>query len=150
MKITFCGHRDFVAGEEYEKRLLDYLEERTAGDNVEFYLGGYGGFDRFALSCCKKYKATHTDAKLIFVTPYMNIDYQKKHLEYVAKDYDEIVYPDLEGVFSRYAILYRNRYMVDKSDVVVSYINISCGGAYKTYLYAVKNGKEIYNMGKLK
>ena len=40
--------------------------------------------------------------------------------------------------------------MVDKCDILVSYVNWVYGGVYKTYSYAMKKGKEIYNLGCLK
>ena len=56
MIVTFCGHSKFSASMEYERKILSFLEE-WVGDNVaEMYLGGYGEFDGFAYTCCKKYK----------------------------------------------------------------------------------------------
>ena len=40
--------------------------------------------------------------------------------------------------------------MVDKCDILVSYVNREYGGAYKPYSYAMKKNKEIYNLVKNK
>ena len=57
--------------------------------------------------------------------------------------YEESVYPPLEHVPRRFAILRRNEWMVDKADILVSYVLHGWGGAAKTLAYAEKKGKEI-------
>ncbi|MCI6582844.1 MAG: hypothetical protein MSH15_12835 [Oscillospiraceae bacterium] len=44
------------------------------------------------------------------------------------------------------AILVRNMKMVDRSNLIVCYIQHNSGGAYKTVQYAKNNGVEIYNL----
>lgn len=63
MVITFCGHSDFEKVKGDEERLLNYIEKVANKEQVDFYLGGYGNFDNFALSCVKLYKKEHSDAK---------------------------------------------------------------------------------------
>ena len=46
----------------------------------------------------------------------------------------------------RFAITYRNRFMIEKSDFVIVYVEHSWGGAYSAYKYALKKGKQIYNL----
>ena len=70
MVITFCGHVDFCYSKEYEQKVLHFFEEKIGQNRAEFYLGGYGGFDKFAYNCCKKYKETHPNVILVFITPY--------------------------------------------------------------------------------
>ena len=122
------------------------MEKRIGDDSVEFLLGGYGGFDSFAYSCCKKYKSTHPSASLIFVTPYISESYQRTHLNEYAEIYDTIIYPPLENVPPKFAIIYRNRYSVEKADVIISYINHKFGGAYAAFQYARSLKKEIFNI----
>ena len=78
MIITFCGHATFVGTKETESRLLDFFDQAIGQETVEFYLGGYGAFDEFAYASCKKYKETHRDARLVFITPYITEQYQKR------------------------------------------------------------------------
>lgn len=149
MVITFFGHSSFSATKELEDKLISLLEA-TAGDGeAEMYLGGYGGFDDFVYACCKKYKATHPSVSLVFVTPYITLEYQKNHLAHKSKLYDCVVYPEIEDKPLRFAITYRNRYMAERADVVITYINHSHGGAYKSYKHAMKMKKNIINLGKL-
>ena len=142
MVISFFGHRDFCESDAYEKKLLDILEELVGEDVAEFYLGGYGGFDSFAYRCCTKYKKAHPHVKLIYVTPYLSQNDLKEKYE----RYDEILYPEIENVPPKFAILYRNRYMVERSDFVISYIRYQSGGAYQAYSYARKKGKRIVEL----
>ncbi len=146
MIVTFCGHAHFSGTAEHEQRILAFLENNVGDRKTDFYLGEYGEFDRFAYHCCKSYQCTHPGVSLVLVTPYMTVDYQRTHLERQKERYDAIVYPDLEEKPLRYAIAYRNRYMVDCADLVISYIDHDWGGAYKTYRYAKKKGKVVFNL----
>ena len=122
------------------------LLQRLVGDEpVTFYLGNYGGFDNFSFSCCQQFKKQHPNSTLVFVTPYRDQSYLEHHLP-VGGGYDEILYPDIEDRPLKFAISYRNMYMVEKADVIIAHIERSCGGAYKTYNYAVKKGKTVYDL----
>ena len=145
MIITFCGHSNFVGSEEYKNKTFALLNKLVGDEPVIFYLGNYGGFDKFAFSCCRSFKETHPNSTLVFVTPYRDQKYLAHHLP-VDDEYDEILYPDIENKPLRFAISYRNKYMVEKADVVIAYIDHSFGGAYKTYEYAQKKEKTIYNI----
>lgn len=149
MIITFCGHSGFIGTKEHEQKVLDILEESVREDTAEMYLGGYGGFDEFAYHCCKMFKEKHQNTKLVFVTPYITSDYQKNHLENLKSLYDYIIYPTIEDKPKRFAIIYRNRYMVDSADLLISYIEHNYGGAYQTYRYAKRKKKRICNLGRL-
>lgn len=146
MIIAFCGHARFSESEEYEQKILAFLEEKVGDQVADMYLGGYGGFDSFAYGCCKKFKEKHPKSSLIFITPYLTEEYQKNHLEYQKKRYDSIIYPEIENKPKRYAITYRNKYMVEKADFIVAYITHDWGGAYKTYQYAKRKKKPIFNI----
>ena len=146
MIVTFCGHRDFRENEEYKEKMLELLERKIGDVDADFYLGGYGAFDAFAYTCCKQYQKSHPNVTLIFVTPYMTLEYQKNHLKYLKTVYDVIIYPEIEDKLPRFAISYRNRWMVEKADFVIAYIDHTYGGAYKTYQHAKRKGKTIFNI----
>ncbi len=146
MIVTFCGHAQFLGTEELKKRMLALLEERVGGRSAQMYLGGYGAFDHFAYHCCREYKSVNPSVSLVFVAPYLTLDYQKNHLSYQQKIYDCTLYPPIEDKPKRYAILYRNRYMIEKADLVVAYVSHDWGGAYAAYKHAKRRGKEIFNL----
>ena len=149
MIITFCGHSDYMGNAEDEERLLALLESVIKGEPVDFYLGGYGNFDEFALGCTKKYKRLHPNARLVLIIPYL-YPLSKERQDILSKSYDEILYPELENVLPRHAITYRNRYMVEQADIVVAYIVNRSSGAYQTYRHAVRKKKEIFYMRETK
>ena len=73
-------------------------------------------------------------------------DYQHNHLRFQKTMYDSVLYPEIENKPKRYAILYRNKYMVEKADYVIAYVSHNWGGAYSTYQYAKRKGKNIFNL----
>ena len=145
MIITFCGHSNYLSNYEDERRLLNLLEETIQGKKVDFYLGGYGGFDNFALKCAKIYKQRHSNATLVFITAYIdNWLVERKH--YLEKTYDLIIYPELENVPKKFAILKRNEWMIKQADYVFAYVQTHYGGAYKSLIYAHKQNKPYTNL----
>ena len=56
------------------------------------------------------------------------------------------MYPPLEQVPPRFAIIKRNQWMVEKSDLLVAFVLYKRGGAFTTYQYAAKKGKRIINL----
>lgn len=147
MIITFCGHSDYNMCSKDEKSLLKLLESIIQKRDVEFYLGGYGNFDSFAYNCAKKYKAKCKNAKLVFITPYID-GWLDKRKEVIQNLYDEILYPELENTPKKFAILKRNEWMIQKADHVIGYVKTHYGGAYRTLLYAKKNNKPYTNLYK--
>ena len=146
MIVTFFGHAHFIPTKEYEQKLFDLLERRVGDQAADMYLGGYGEFDDFAYTCCKRYQEKHPNTKLVFVTPYLSDTYLHNYSEMQGKTYDFILYPEIETIPKRYAITYRNRYMIEKADFVIAYVMHAYGGAYKAYEYAVKRKKEVLNL----
>ena len=149
MIIAFCGHREYSKKEEHERAILEFLKEKTGDRASEIYLGGMGSFDEFAYECCKKYKKSNPKIQLFFITPYLSEDYQRSHLKYAERKYDGVIYPEIENKPIRFAISYRNKWMVEKCDYLISYVNHDWGGAYKTYQCAKRKGKFILNLGNL-
>ena len=145
MIITFCGHSDYVPSVGDEEKILSVLSEKIGERDAELFLGGYGAFDAFARRCGREYQKTHPNVKLIFVTPYLPKNNATRK-DRQADRYDAIVYPPLENVPSRYAILRRNEWMVERADLVIAYIRHEWGGAYTTYRHALKKQKEIYHL----
>ena len=146
MIVTFFGHSNFHKTAEYEKKILEFLENNVGDEPTEAYLGGYGDFDDLAYECCKKYKSSHSNFSLIFITPYITEEYQKNRLEYIKEKYDGIIYPEIEDKPLKFAITYRNQWMISKADYVIFGILCKCGGAYQAYEYAKRMRKTFYNV----
>ncbi len=63
------------------------------------------------------------------------------------QDYSDTIYPDgLEKVPRRFAICKRNEWMINRSDIVITYVTDSFGGAYTFKQLAEKKGKVIINI----
>jgi len=65
----FLGHSDFSAKSNDENKMLALLENLCKNVQTDFYLGGYGNFDRFALNCTEKFKEKHPQSRIIYITP---------------------------------------------------------------------------------
>ena len=86
---------------------------------------------------------THPNTKLVFITPYLSHENNLKDKE---AQYDAIIYPEIENAPPRDAICHRNRWMVEKADLVIGFITHQSGGAYQTYRHAVSKNKKIFNI----
>ncbi len=106
---------------------------------TEFLSGGYGNFDILVAETVKAIKENYPYVISTLVIPYMD-------KEVSTNLYDGSVYPPIETVPKRAAIIKRNMWMVDNSDVVVGYITNVTGGAFKTYDYALKRKKQTINL----
>ena len=146
MIVAFCGHSQYVRCNEDEKMILDFLEKRIGDCDCEFFLGEYGDFDHFAYECAKKYQRTHPNAKLVKITPYIPARLKHDSIYQDNNRFDMILYPDLETVPPRFAIVHRNRWIVKQADMIISYITHRYGGAYTMYRYAKGMKKEIFNI----
>ena len=102
----------------------------------EFFLGGYGHFDFLCASVLREMKKEYPQIRLVLVLPYLNSSM-------LTEGYDETVYPPLESVPKRYAIVRRNEWMVRESDAVVAYVIRGFGGAAQTLDYARRKKKQI-------
>lgn len=141
MVIAFCGHSDYVCTLEDERLVLGILEKSVGNEPCEFFLGEYGGFDRFAYYCAKKFKTVHSNSRLILIIPYIN-----KKTDISERHFDECIYPELEHVPPKYAISHRNRWIAEQADIIIAYITHKYGGAYEMYRHATNRHKTIYNI----
>lgn len=145
MIITFCGHSQVIFTNEEKSLLRNILvDEINKNPTSKFYLGGYGDFDGFCLRTLKDLKADFPEIELIFITPYLDKNYSK--LEFAKNHYDDVIFPPLESVPRKFAILKRNEWMVNESDLVIAYVMYSWGGATKTLKYAKRKKKTIINL----
>ena len=71
----------------------------------------------------KELKNDFTEIELIFITPYLDKNYSK--LEFVKYHYDNVIFPPLESVPRKFAILKRNEWMVNEADLVIAYVMYS-------------------------
>ena len=145
MTITFCGHSNCLFSDKEKEKLKQLLiKEIRKNPTCKFYLGGYGDFDSLCLRTLRELKKEFQDIELIFITPYLDKNYSK--LEFAKYHYDDIIFPPLESVPRKFAILKRNEWMVDSADLVIAYVKYSWGGAAKTLEYAKRKKVPIVNV----
>ena len=137
---TFFGHRD--CPETIKPKLRDVLVDLITNHDVDmFYVGHQGQFDAYVHSELKRLKQEYPQVNYAVVLACM----PGKKTEY--DDYSDTMLPEgIEAVHPRYAISWRNDWMLKKSDYVVTYITHTWGGAVQYAAKAKKQGKCIVNI----
>ena len=135
----FCGHREILAEDCRRKtaNIITYLIEHEGV--TTFYSGHMDEHDRLCEDCVVSAKNKYENIRLCWVAPYLTA----KNYGYRSGIFDEIIIPDLGGVHYKRAITMRNRYMADKADIMLCYIERDYGGAYEMMKYANKTGIRI-------
>ena len=141
MIVSFFGHSSFSPKEGDLERIIALLEKEIKGESVEFYVGRYGGFDRFSFDCAKTYQKPYPNSKIIYVSPYLDMSRFKEFIEKC----DGAIYPEIEKVPLKYAIIERNKWVVRQSDLIIFYYVIA-GGVGIVYDYAVSKDKKLINL----
>lgn len=144
MIVSFIGHSKIKNHDMIKTAVFEILREIDPYNDLTFYCGGYGDFDVLCASAVRELKSVRTNVISVFVTPYIGRSYDSK-LRSVRNSnlYDEIIYPEIERVPYKYAITARNKYIVDASDLIISYVVNPWGGAYSTLKYAERKQKKI-------
>ncbi len=109
---------------------------------MRFYVGNHGNFDYMVKHC------------LIELKKFYSIDYAivlaylpgKKYSTNEEEPINTILPDGIETIPRKFAINYRNKWMVDQSDYVVTYVKYSFGGASKFKELAEKKNKIVINI----
>ena len=142
MIITFAGHRSLTEHSALSQKLLaTFRENLPKAEPLRFYCGGYGEFDRLCAGACRLIQKEYPNSRICYISPYL----LPKKDQADSDAYDEIIYPPLESVPPRLAILKRNQWMIDQADLVITYVKYQ-GGAFQTLEYAQKRKKRIINL----
>ena len=122
---TFFGHKD--CPQTIQPKLSEVLIDLITNHDVDtFYVGNHGQFDALVRRSLKELKKEYPKITYAVVLAYM----PGKPSEY--EDYSDTMLPEgIETVHPRYAISWRNNWMLNHSDYVVTYITHSWGGAAK-------------------
>ena len=136
---TFFGHRELF--ENLESALYQAIENLIVHESVDtFYVGNHGQFDalvRRVLKNLEKKYSIHYAVVLAYMPTGKN--------EY--EDISDTMLPEgLESVHPRYAIDRRNKWMIDHSNFVITYVTHSWGGAAKYVSLAERKSKTIIKL----
>ena len=140
---SFFGHRDAPESIRYDLKqtLIDLIENK----NVDlFYVGHQGKFDSMVKTELKLFSTVYTHINF-FVVVY-DIPYYKFTPDEIMND--SLLFPDdsLEETPPKFRMDRRNKWMVEESDYVVTYVCRNYGGAYKFKSLAEKRGKTVINL----
>ena len=137
MVCTFFGHRDTPKEKEpaLRKTLIELIENKNADT---FYVGNNGNFDTMVRNVLFEFAKTYSIKVFIVLTCF-----PKSKLEYG----NYTIIPDgIENIPPRFAVDYRNRWMVNKSDYVITAVTRSFGGAAKFREYSIKHNKTVIDL----
>ncbi|MFR5291203.1 MAG: hypothetical protein ACLTGC_04015 [Eisenbergiella sp.] len=147
--VSFFGHRQInnplSSENKLEQILCSLLKQK---EYVEFLVGRDGEFDQIVSSAIRRCKRKIRDdnSSLIWVMPYQTAIYRDNEDSFLSY-YDEIeICEESSAAHYKSAFQIRNRTMVDRSDLVILYIDHSSGGAYHTFQYIQKIQKDFINL----
>ncbi len=139
MTVTFFGHKDTPKETEPTLRtILIYLIENK---NVTvFYVGNNGNFDTMVRRQLEDLSQTYPITYSV-VLAYLPTEKNKND------NLTNTIYPEgIETVPKRFAISYRNKWMIEQADVFVTYVTHSFGGAAQFKAMAERQGKTVIEL----
>ena len=136
---TFFGHRD--CPDSLKPKLQSAIIDLITNHGVDmFYVGNQGAFDRLARGVLREVTQECPRARYAVVLAYTPS-------ERPAADTADTMLPEgIELVHPRYAISWRNNWMLQQSDIVVAYVTHSWGGAAQYVQKAIRSGKTVINL----
>ena len=122
---TFFGHRDCPGL--VKPRLREVLIDLICNQGVDtFYVGNQGQFDGIVRSVLRELEKEYPEIHYAVVLAYL----PGKKNEY--DDFSDTILPEgIEAVHPRYAVDWRNRWMLQRADFVVTYITHPLGRCSK-------------------
>lgn len=116
---------------------------------VVFLVGRDGEFDQLVTSTIRHEWADgwgKANSEMNWVQAYPNAVYTH-NIDSFDSYYSNVeVCPESSNAHPKSAIQIRNQNMVDRSDLVVFYVERNQGGAFQTMRYALKKGKKLVNL----
>ena len=139
---TFFGHRDCPSS--IKPKLRDVLINLIENHAVDmFYVGQQGAFDGIVRSVLKELVLVYPHIRYAVVLERLS----PKRDEFDTRDYSDTMLPEgIEAVHPRFAISWRNKWMIKQSYYVVTYITHSWGGAAQFAEMAERKGRTIINI----
>ncbi|MBQ3087095.1 MAG: hypothetical protein IJC45_07155 [Clostridia bacterium] len=142
MTCTFFGHKDTPENirEVLYSVLVDCIENKGADT---FYVGNQGSFDRIVRSTLKQLQSLYP------IRYFVVLAYRPDKIisETSLQDFSDTIFPEaLVTVPPRFAIDKRNRWMIERSDIIITYVSRNIGGAYKFETIARKKGKTVIRL----
>ena len=144
---VFTGHRDL--GADFSKKALKKQIETLIKEGVDTFLNGMAiGFDLLAAECVLGFAKKYTQVKLIACVPcygqekYFSETDKKRYVKILKKSHDTVI---LSDHYFKGCMQQRDKYMVERADVMIAYCTKTTGGA----AYTVKLFQKSYPDGKI-
>ena len=105
-------------------------------------------FDRHELDVSSLTEEEANKLNLMYEEQISNLDSQIEDVnEQIETNKTDTVFPEgIESVPKRFAIVWRNQWMIDRSDFVITFVQRDFGGAATFQKKAEKKGKRIINL----
>ncbi len=138
---TFFGHRD--CPDSIKLTLQSQIEDLITNHGVDlFYVGNQGQFDALVRRVLKELTGKYPHINYAVVLAYM----PREGAE--PADYADTMLPEgIEKVPPRFAIAWRNKWLLSQSEYIVAYVTHSWGGAAQFVEKAKKQRKTVINLG---
>ena len=139
MTVTFFGHKDTPKEIEPTLRttLIDLIENHGA---TEFYVGNNGNFDSMVRRQLEELSQVYpiTYNVVLAYIPTKKSEYD---------DFTNTLLPEgIETAPKRFAISWRNKWMIGQADMVVTYVTHGFGGAWQFKAMAERQGKTVIEL----
>ena len=136
MTVCFFGHRD--APDHLFPSLLQQIRRVIQQNGASYFLvGSQGAFDHMALRALRQCAAEFPHVSYAVVLAYLPQETTN----------DPSVFPEgLESAPKRFAIDRRNRWMLSRADLVITYVKSPAGGAAKYKKLASTQGKVVLEL----
>ncbi len=151
-KFSFSLTQDNIDYTTLENKLCDAVFSLPEMGCYKFYCGMASGFDLIAgetVATLKRAIVNSARVELIAVVPFkrqedtFKKEWQERYRALLKKA-DKIVY--ISDVYSRGCYRARNEYMVDNSDIIITWYDGQNGGTAQTLRYAERQNKKIVNI----
>lgn len=141
LTCTFFGHKD--TPKEIEPTLRSTLIDLIENKNVyNFYVGNNGNFDHMVkdilIELNKIYPIRFAVVLAYFPDKKCNPE-EECHINTILPD-------GIETVPRKFTISYRNKWMIEHSDYVVTYVKHTVGGAFRFKELAEKKKRVVINI----
>ena len=139
---TFFGLHDCPAsiGPKLRETLIHLIETQAAD---MFYVGRQGAFDALVRSVLRELAREYPHIRYAVVLERLP---QRRDALDPADDSDTMLPEGIESEHPRFAISWRNRWMLKRSDYVVTYITRPWGGAAQFAEQAEKQRKTVIHL----
>ena len=135
MVCTFFGNKN--TPQEAKEKIYCQIK-RLIGEGVTtFYVGNHGAFDKMVLSALVELKKEFSQIDYAVVLAYLPKE---------TKDYETVFPEEVSQAPMKYRIDRRNKWMLKRADVVVTYIFNTAGHALTYKEMAMQSGKRIIEL----